>query len=425
MVGNKHLTTMKFNIKSIAIALAALALAGCNKAAIDPMKGIYAAPVDVKLTSNTVDYAKDGKNRIVTFNLKGDKDVTIQFVSKTYELKPNTYTEGKSSEMKPGLYNADLSKVGTETISFGSLVFAVNEEGVYNLSGVVQCGENTRYRLAWSGKIEWKEEEVEAADYLYTLVKEQGETALKQSLILTKDGEAAGLLELYTALDATSFTGTFVSTEYASQPGQMGNYWEFPDWGISGGSYIIYDGVKVKMEPGASVTITLDPATGWYKLDLPGGISTTMDAAPIALENVFQASGNAENHTYTIKLGEAGVIGVPNAFGGVDYSGEGSIVSIDLYTEDGTLAAGEYEVADGVPAEMGKTPAPGTCVAGYVFAGWGFPMNWGSVVSTVGGPEVLVLSGKIVVEKTGGVYSIAINTNAGNFSYTGDLKVEE
>lgn len=416
---------MKFNIKSIAIALAALTLAGCNKAAIDPMKGVYAAPVDVKLASNTVDYAKDGKNRIVTFNLKGDKDVTIQFVSKTYELKPNTYTEGKSSEMKPGLYNADLSKVGSETISFGSLSFTANEEGVYSLSGVVQCGENTRYRLAWSGKIEWKEEEVEAAEYLYTLAKEAGEKAMKQTLTLTKDGEAAGLLELYTTLDATSFTGTFVSTEYASEPGQMGNYWEFPDWGISGGSYIIYDGVKVKMDPGASVTITLDPATGWYKLDLPGGITTTMEAAPIALTNVFQASGSPDNHTFTIKLGEAGVIGVPNAFGGVDYSGEGTIVSIDLYTENGNLAAGEYEVADGIPADMGKTPAPGTCVAGYVFTGFGFPMNWGSVVSSVGGPEALVLSGKIIVEITGEIYTLNINTNAGNFSYNGTLKLTE
>lgn len=411
---------MKFNFKSIVLAFAAaVSFVACDKAAVDPIEGIYSAPENTQITTLTsIDYAKEGKNRLVTLNFGGAKNVSIQFVSKTYALAPTTYTEGLSSNMKPGLYNADCSTVGGTPISFGSVTLTCNSETNYTVSGVVQIGENTRYSIDWTGDIIWKEEEIDAADYDYveTITLTDNGTALKHTLALVKDGVQAGNIELFTEPGVTSIEGAYTTASYAGAPGQLSDGFDLSVFGMSGiiGSYVITDNGTVLFAVDDKVTISLDAKTGWYELESSNGLKFTMDKAPAVMAKVDQASGNAESHTFTLKLSGEKVVAAPNAFGGFDYTGEGAYISIDFYSEDGKLAAGSYE--------FGETVGPGICTAGYIFSDWGFPLPFGSWAYTVDGSGTAAMTeGNVEVSVSGDVYTIAVKSNAGRFSFTGKL----
>ncbi len=79
----------------------------------------------------------------------------------------------------------------------------------------------------------------------------------KHLVTVTEDDAPAGTFELYTEVDA-DITGTYVCKEFAEMLGEsliIANGYNIPDWGISGGSYYMKDGVRVDINAGELVTV--------------------------------------------------------------------------------------------------------------------------------------------------------------------------
>lgn len=79
----------------------------------------------------------------------------------------------------------------------------------------------------------------------------------KHLVTVTEDDAPAGTFELYTEVDA-DITGTYVCKEFAEGLGEsliIANGYNIPDWGVSGGSYYMKDGVRVDINPGELVTV--------------------------------------------------------------------------------------------------------------------------------------------------------------------------
>ena len=87
------------------------------------------------------------------------------------------------------------------------------------------------------------------------VVSEQAAGVDKHSITIGEGDNIVAYFELLTATGA-DFVGSFVSTEYASEPGMLCNGYSFPDWGIFGGSYIMVDGARQDVAPGATVEVT-------------------------------------------------------------------------------------------------------------------------------------------------------------------------
>lgn len=85
-------------------------------------------------------------------------------------------------------------------------------------------------------------------------ITDNGNGVDKHSITIGGDTVVA-YFELLTAT-GTDIEGSFVSTEYAAEAGMLCNGWEFPDWGIGGGSYVMKGEVKEYVAPGVTVEVT-------------------------------------------------------------------------------------------------------------------------------------------------------------------------
>lgn len=102
-------------------------------------------------------------------------------------------------------------------------------------------------------------------DYLYTETVTPGDTYDTHAVSITdKDGNEVAYLELLTDPGASELTGSYPSTSYAGAPGQMRDGYNFPDWGISGGSYYVEGGEKQYIGAGAATVEVTQIATGAY-----------------------------------------------------------------------------------------------------------------------------------------------------------------
>ena len=118
-------------------------------------------------------------------------------------------------------------------------------------------------------------------DYLYTEdelqpVSDQSGAVvagvLKHPIHITdKNGNEVAYLELLMAEGETNYEGSYPSTSYASQPGQMADGWEFDGtaWGMglmSGGSYYINEaGEKALLYAGTATVMVTKVAEGAYR----------------------------------------------------------------------------------------------------------------------------------------------------------------
>ena len=98
---------------------------------------------------------------------------------------------------------------------------------------------------------------VKDPDYLYTETLTPGDACDVHAVTITdKDGNELAYLEIQTAPGATDLSGSYVSTSYASEPGQLRNGYNFPDWGVSGGSWYMNGEEKAYIDVGPTVIVT-------------------------------------------------------------------------------------------------------------------------------------------------------------------------
>ena len=206
-------------------------------------------------------------------------------------------------------------------------------------------------------------------DYLYTETVTPGDTYDTHVITITdKDGNEVAHLELLTDPGATELTGSYPSTSYAGAPGQMRDGYNFPDWGISGGSYYVEGGEKQYIGAGAATVEVTKIATGAYNFTcvffnynaagpdyVPGGEGGDDD---VTGDVVLKLNSGL---TYTMEDVTAGnTDSGQNPLSGMtlwrvsvsDASGE--VAEFDLGTAEGsTDLAGEYTVMS-YPDAVGK-----------------------------------------------------------------------
>ena len=109
------------------------------------------------------------------------------------------------------------------------------------------------------------------------VVTEQAAGVDKHSITIGEGDNIVAYFELLTATGA-DFVGSFVSTEYAAEPGMLCNGYSFPDWGIFGGSYVMVDGARQDVAPGETVEVTL-VSGNVYKFVCSSGLTFVADVA--------------------------------------------------------------------------------------------------------------------------------------------------
>ena len=87
------------------------------------------------------------------------------------------------------------------------------------------------------------------------VITDNGNGVDKHSITIGEGEDVVAYFELLTAA-GDDIVGSFVSTEYAAEPGMLCNGWEIPDWGMGGGSYVMKSGVKELVVPGVTVVVT-------------------------------------------------------------------------------------------------------------------------------------------------------------------------
>lgn len=150
-----------------------------------------------------------------------------------------------------------------------------------------------------------------------------------------------------------------------------------------------------------------------YDLGWTGGALSFGELPALTkLTTVLTAQSNAMMgaKTVTVKLGTEGLTSEfdMNTFQNV-IKGTGSYLSVDFYSEDGYLAAGNYK-----PCADTANPQPGEYVIGYDFVSeWFSGENWGTCWWTVGAENTVaqkLTAGDIIVEMSAEkVYTVAID----------------
>ena len=118
-----------------------------------------------------------------------------------------------------------------------------------------------------------------------------------------------------------------------------------------------------------------------------------------------------------VELGTDGITVTPGDWGNT-YGGEGNYIKLEFYSTDGSLAPGEYK-----PCAVGGQVGEGEFGIGYD-GDWGAS---GTTWYTLGGGELAysyVTDGSLIVEKSGDVYTIVLDSTTVKFKYEGKLSAE-
>lgn len=179
----------------------------------------------------------------------GETDYEGSYPSTSYSSQPGQMVDGWVwGDFGGGSYWIDDSgeKVLLAAGQYTMMVTKI-AEGAYNFT----C-EVFNYNAAGPDYVPGGSEETLPAK---DVVSEQGDGVDKHSITIGEGDNIVAYFELLTATGA-DFVGSFVSTEYAAEPGMLCNGYSFPDWGIFGGSYIMVDGARQDVAPGATVEVT-------------------------------------------------------------------------------------------------------------------------------------------------------------------------
>lgn len=430
-------------------------LTSCMDDAHDDLLGIYAPPTDLTITSaQNVDMVKDGNLRTLTiaFSTQEGVNVNMKLVSNKYFLPSTTYTKAVGAA-KNGNY-VEGSTVNGSAVTDGALVVTADGDNYTIGNSVLFTADGKAYRM--SGKV--------------TLVYEPDPEALKltkclsvsksEGLVSLQIGEAtveaipgAWGMEIggsgkYLKVDFYSADGDLAPGTYSpadnnnvgpfnySRGWDPGDLWgigiEFKNWGtcwmeagVEYGENISAGDFEVALS-GNIYTITYNYNGLWfeYKGELEGlgggqGGGDTPDTPVdyIEISNFLSAAVNGT--TLSLQLAGDGISTTPNAWGGVDVTGDGNYLKIDLFTADGTLQEGTY-----TPAESSAL-AEGNFAMGYDTEMWGMQFyNWGTCWMTrADGAEtgVHIEDGTITVEKSGDNYIISLQSSVVNVRYTGSI----
>jgi len=83
----------------------------------------------------------------------------------------------------------------------------------------------------------------------------EGSTVMKHTIHITDGNALIAVFELLLDEGDNELARTYECKEYASEPGLVCNGYNFPDWGISGGSFYMKDGVRIDINAGETLEV--------------------------------------------------------------------------------------------------------------------------------------------------------------------------
>lgn len=200
----------------------------------------------------------------------------------------DTVIEYTDWEGNPATYEAKDWGTCWWNVSGGAATATKITGGLVAVSSV-EDGDATIWTISWGEKYPLEvifEGEIKALtkpkkpagpvvpDYLYTDEVTAGEGLDLHAVTITdKEGNVVAYLELQTEMGATELTGSYPSTSYASEPGQMrdGYFIDLSQWGMEGtmegGSYYVENGEKQFIGAGTATVEVTPIAKGAYNFN--------------------------------------------------------------------------------------------------------------------------------------------------------------
>lgn len=287
---------MKKNITNILlIAGVVLGMASCQKSVIDPLEGMFAAPVKVEATSNNSSVEKLDKIRVFNFELSAGADkANFALVGSSYFLPVNTYMGAAEAVAKNGSFILEKTTVNGAAVKDGSVIVtksgdpkAYTPEDVYTFDAMLFLENGSAYNVVWSGKLYFEEEaivysELHKMGWYFNYgafgmpmigldLISNGLTGTPGAWGNTYSGEGNYLkLELYSA-DGSLQPGTYKASTAADGPAAG----EFKAGNASGGTqWTVFEGGKSTTEFVTDGEITVAAAAdGTYTITLECGVA--------------------------------------------------------------------------------------------------------------------------------------------------------
>lgn len=441
------------------IAAGVLALS-CTKSAIDPLSADYPKPTTYNLNQFTPGERTKDENGKFHFPLSitssaGDQ-LNLVLVADTYYIPAITFSGGTSANVKAGNYLADESSFApagesAKTLNTEGTLNVTKVEDHYTVSGYLWNVEGKAFRVEASFDAVYEpEKEAQRMDLLLDAKSldgsvlvyiGSGEITVSADLagnpFFTGDGKVL-MMEL-SSPDGKLYPGTYTVGAEA----KAGDFWTYeyaPGMLFTGGSgtnwfEVRADGYDVTNLKSGVITVSKTGST--YDIEYKDeaaeiwvaytGAIEALDYEKIeyvSLTQAIQVAQTAEN-VLTLRLASEGV----SATWMEDYQyymfgGTGHYMTLEIYTADGTLAAGTYK-ACAIPGVI----AAGEFGTGYSWdyeyaPGMYYTINSGSTWYTLdNGAEsgVFISDGLINVSYEGDVCTLVLESSAANAKFVGKL----
>ena len=266
---------MKKNI--LLIALLGISLVSCYKSQLDPVSGKFPVPTEVKASEFTAASAtsvKGEQGRLIDVDLKSNTaSVHLAIVGNKYYLTENVYLGALEATATSGTFIAAKTTVNGLGTKEGRITVSripvdtekktYSLDDIYTINAVLFLVDGAPVKFEWTGKLAFYPDPIVGdivVENQMTDTVSDTDAGKKKHLInlIDGDGNPSGCFEIFVEPDATTIVGTYTCKEYAEMAGEAGliaNGYNFPDWGISGGSYFMKDGTRVDVAAGQTVVI--------------------------------------------------------------------------------------------------------------------------------------------------------------------------
>lgn len=344
----------------------------------------------------TVKFGTDGMSVDMMGTPVGDGyALTADIYSQDGTLYEGVYTAAASSDnvgpgqFAPG-YEYDLSEWGMGIMHWGTCWWA-GETVKHITSGTITVTKKgSKFTVTWggeetypdwatfTGEIEGLAPQGPSIDYSYTdsvAPVAEGSTVMKHTVTLTDGDALVAVFELLLEDGNNELAGTYECKEYASEPGLVCNGYNFPDWGISGGSFYMKDGVRVDINAGETLEVK-KLAKGAYEFKgssgysfsaagddyVPGGEEAVVYDATDVVAPVAEGS-TVMKHTVTMTDGDAviavfelllaeGESDLSGTYDCQEYASEAGLVCNGYNFPDWGISGGSFYMKDGTRVDI-------------------------------------------------------------------------
>lgn len=433
---------------------AGLLALSCTKSAVEPLTGKYPEPATYTLTQLTQGERTKDENGKFHFPLTlastaGDQ-LNLVLVADTYYIPAVTYSGGSSASAKAGNYLADESYFSAangipSALNTTGTLTVTKADDHYTLGGYLWTVEGKAFHVeAAFDAVYEPEKEAQRMDILIDAKAQEGSVViyiasgdvnvsadLAGNPFFTGDGKV--LMLALESEDGKLYPGT-----YSVIPGDFWTYEYAPGMLFTGGGGTNWfdvkaDGYDVTNLKAGEAVVTKTGST--YDIEYKDNASDiwvaftgpieALDYEVIEYTPLTQLVEVAPGEsTVTLRLATEGIVATySEMMYSYTYSGTGNYVFLELYSADGSVAAGSYK-ACAIPGMVTEGEFGVGFQYNYEYApGMFWPVDMGSTWFTLDGEETktYITEGLVTVSYEGDICTITLESSAANAKFVGKL----